>query len=50
MAGRTKSIPTGLLSGVYDVNDRCFVDLDFSDHYDERAALKRMVCSVKAGW
>ena len=49
MSGRTRSIPTGLLSSVYDVNNKSIVDLDFSDHYDERAALRRMLSSVKAG-
>ena len=48
-AGRTRSVPTCLLSSIYDVNNRVIVSMDLSDHYDERAALKRMLMDVKAG-
>ena len=48
-AGRTGSIPTCLLSSIYDVNNKVIVSMDLSDHYDERAALKRMLVDVKAG-
>ena len=48
-AGRTRSTPMGLLSAIYDVNTKVIVALDFSEHYDERSALKRMTTYVKAG-